>query len=82
VDYTLARSAVAVPSRACAAVRVGGELPSIGLFTGVRGRGILRSSPEERRTKAPGVSLPGALKDIRFSLPHPTLPTTSRNLLS
>jgi hypothetical protein len=33
-------------------------------------------------TKAPGVSLPGALKDIRFSLPHLTLPTTSRNLLS
>ena len=45
MDYTIARSALAVPSRAYAAVRVGGELPSIGLFTGVRGREILRTSP-------------------------------------
>jgi hypothetical protein len=41
-DYTIARSALAVPSRACAAARIGGELPielpSIGLFTRVRGR--------------------------------------------
>jgi hypothetical protein len=28
VDYTLARSALAVPSRGCAVVRIGGELPS------------------------------------------------------
>ena len=41
-DYTIARSALAVPYRACGAVRIGGELlsklPSFGLFTGVRGR--------------------------------------------
>jgi hypothetical protein len=49
VDYTIAGSALAVPCRACGAVRIGGELlselPSIGLFTRVRGRGILRTSP-------------------------------------
>jgi hypothetical protein len=27
-DYTIARSALAVPSRVCAAVSIGGELPS------------------------------------------------------
>jgi hypothetical protein len=41
VDYTIAGSALAVPSRACGAVRINGKLlsklPSIGLFTGVRG---------------------------------------------
>lgn len=44
MDNTIARSALAVPSRVCAAVSIGGELPSIGLFTRVRGRGILRTS--------------------------------------
>jgi hypothetical protein len=48
VDYTIAGSALVVSSRACAAVSIGGELPSelpsIGLFTGVRGRRILGSS--------------------------------------
>jgi hypothetical protein len=37
-DYTIAGSALAVSSRACGAVRIGGELSSIGLFTGVHRR--------------------------------------------
>src|SRR5918993_880758 len=45
-------------------------------------QGILDPQLLSISPKAPGVSLPGALKDIRFSLPRPTLPTTSRNLLS
>jgi hypothetical protein len=44
VDYTIARSALAAPSRVCVAARIGGVLPSLGLFTGVRGRGVLPSS--------------------------------------
>jgi hypothetical protein len=59
VDYTLARSALAVPSRGCAAVSIGGELPSelpsIGLFTEVRGRKILRSSAPCRGVSRPSV---------------------------
>jgi hypothetical protein len=60
VDYTLARSALAVPSRGCAVVRIGGELPSelpsIGLFTEVRGRKILRSSAPCRGVSCPSVA--------------------------
>jgi hypothetical protein len=38
VGYSIAGSALAVPSRASATVRMGGAVPSIGLFTRVRGR--------------------------------------------
>ena len=49
VDYTIAGSALAVPCRACGAVRIGGELlselPSIGLFTQVT-HGPWRATPK------------------------------------